>query len=143
MRTKHDELMNDPAFRKELAVELLVAEAAELVCHLMAQRGMSKADLARELNKSRAWVTQLLSGKNNVTIRTLAEVVHALGGKIELMSAAQPEQKNDAWKPFRDGNRILRMEHRSHFVRRADEPDRESIGELLPPDDFSSEERIA
>ncbi|MBM3766992.1 MAG: helix-turn-helix transcriptional regulator [Acidobacteria bacterium] len=84
MTTKHNELMKDPAFRQQLAVELLVAEAAEIIAQRMSEKGMSKADLARELKKSRAWVTQLLSGKNNLTIRTLAEVIHTLGGKVEI-----------------------------------------------------------
>lgn len=88
MTTKHNELMRDPVFRQQLAVELLVAEAAELISQLMHEKGMSKADLARELKKSRAWVTQLLSGKNNLTIRTLAEVIHALGGKVEISCSA-------------------------------------------------------
>ncbi len=45
---------------------------------------MPKADLARERKKSRAWVTQLLSGKSSLTIQTLAEVTRTLGGKVEI-----------------------------------------------------------
>jgi transcriptional regulator with XRE-family HTH domain len=53
---------------------------------------VSKADLARRLNKSRAWVTQLLSGKANMTVRTLAEVVYTLDAEVKLH--AQPP----SWK---------------------------------------------
>jgi transcriptional regulator with XRE-family HTH domain len=88
MKTQHAVLMGDPEFRKLLAVESLVAEAAEVIANLMAQQSLSKADLARRLNKSRAWVTQLLSGKTNMTVRTLAEVVHSLGAEVKLQ--AQP-----------------------------------------------------
>ena len=84
MKTQHEVLMEDPEFRKLLFVETLVAEAAEVIAGLMAEKNVSKADLARRLNKSRAWVTQLLSGKANMTIRTLAEVVHALDADVKI-----------------------------------------------------------
>ena len=84
MKTQHDILMEDPEFRRLLAIEVLVAEAAELIAKLMAEQKLSKADLARRLDKSRAWVTQLLSGKANLTVRTLAEVVQALGAEVKL-----------------------------------------------------------
>jgi transcriptional regulator with XRE-family HTH domain len=84
MKTEHELLMADPEFRRLLAVETLVAEAAEAVSALMAEQNVAKADLARRLNKSRAWVTQLLSGKTNMTIRTLAEVAYVLDAEVKL-----------------------------------------------------------
>jgi transcriptional regulator with XRE-family HTH domain len=84
MKTRHATLMEDPEFRKLLSVEALVAEASEVIASLMAQQNLSKADLARRLNKSRAWVTQLLSGKANMTVRTLAEVVYTLGAEVKI-----------------------------------------------------------
>ena len=56
MKTQHARLMEDPEFRRLLVVEALVAEASEVVASLMAEQNLSKADLARRLNKSRAWV---------------------------------------------------------------------------------------
>lgn len=88
MKTQHDILMEDPEFRKLLAMEALAAEASEAISRLMAEQNVSKADLARKLNKSRAWVTQLLSGKANLTVRTLAEVVHALDSEVKLNAQA-------------------------------------------------------
>ena len=103
MITKYDELMSAPEFRKEMAIESLVAEAAEGIAQLMAAQNLSKADVARRLNKSRAWVTQLLNGKANMTIRTLAEVTFALGGQLSIQSkleykAATP--RRETWRPI-------------------------------------------
>lgn len=80
--------MEDPEFLRLLSIESLAAEASELIARLMAEQNMSKADLARRLNTSRAWVTQLLSGKTNMTVRTLAEVVCALGAEVKLQARA-------------------------------------------------------
>jgi transcriptional regulator with XRE-family HTH domain len=80
--------MEDPEFRRLLSVEALVVEASEVIARLMAEQNVSKADLARRLHKSRAWVTQLLSGKANMTVRTLAEVAYTLDAEVKLQ--AQP-----------------------------------------------------
>jgi len=90
VNTLHDELTADPGFRRMLAIESLALEAAETIATLMAKRKTSRADLAKRLGKSRAWVTQMLSGKANLTIRTLAEVAHALDAGIALKAAAYP-----------------------------------------------------
>jgi transcriptional regulator with XRE-family HTH domain len=86
MKTQHASLMEDPEFRRLLSVEALAAEASEVIAKLMAEQNVSKADLARRLNKSRAWVTQLLSGKANMTVRTLAEVAYTLDAEVKLQS---------------------------------------------------------
>lgn len=101
MKTQHEVLMEDPEFRRLLPIETLVAEAAEVIAKLMAEQNVSKADLARRLNKSRAWVTQLLSGKANMTVRTLAEVVATLDAEVKLR--AQPTDWKMAGKPRRTG----------------------------------------
>lgn len=86
MTTKYDELMSDPEFRRAMAIETCIAEAAEAIARLMADQNLTKADVAHRLGKSRAWVTQLLNGKANMTIRTFAEVIVTLGGQPSLQS---------------------------------------------------------
>jgi len=97
MKTQHEILMEDPEFQRLLAIETLAAEASEVIAKLMAEQKVSKADLARRLNKSRAWVTQLLNGKANMTVHTLAGVVHALNAEVKLH--AQPPSWKRADKP--------------------------------------------
>lgn len=88
MNTQHDILMQDPEYRKHYAIEGLVIGSAELIATLMEQQGLSQADLAKRLGRSRAWISQLLSGRTNMTIRTLAELVYELGAEVKL--DAQP-----------------------------------------------------
>ena len=84
MTTKFDELMLDPEFRKHYAVEGFIGDTAELIWRMLVRRNMKQADLARKLNKSPAFVSQLLNGKANMTVRTLAEVVYALGATVKI-----------------------------------------------------------
>ena len=85
-------MKEDLEFRRLLSVETLAAGASEVIARLMAEQNVSNADLARRLNKSRAWVTQLLSGKTNMTVRTLAEVMYTLDAEVKLH--AQPLKEN-------------------------------------------------
>jgi transcriptional regulator with XRE-family HTH domain len=84
MNTKFDELMLDPEFRKHYAIEGFIGDTAELIWQLLVRQNMKQADLARLLNKTPAFVSQLLNGKANMTIRTLAEVVYALGATVKI-----------------------------------------------------------
>lgn len=104
MKTQHQVLMEDPEFRRLLSIEALVAEASEVIARLMSEQKVNKADLARRLNKSRAWVTQLLSGKTNMTIRTLAEVAYALNAEVKLQ--ALPPSWRKSGKPRGAGVRL-------------------------------------
>jgi transcriptional regulator with XRE-family HTH domain len=98
MKTQHEVLMENPEFQKLLSIELLVAETSEEIARLMAESGVSKADLARRLNKSRAWVTQLLSGKSNMTIRTLGEVLYVLDAELK-PHAQQRQHRQPTGRP--------------------------------------------
>lgn len=96
MTTKFDELMLDPEFRKHYAIEGFIGDTAELIWKLLVQRNMKQADLARRLNKTPAFVSQLLNGKANMTIRTLAEVMYALGATVEIVAHDESKSTSEA-----------------------------------------------
>ncbi len=83
-KTQFEQLMEQPEFRKLYAIEGLVTEAGEFIARLMEDQKVTKAELARRLGRSRAYITQMLSGSTNLTVRTLAEVAYALGVEVKL-----------------------------------------------------------
>ena len=106
-RTQFEQLMESPEFRKLYAIEGLITEAGEFIARLMQEQGVTKAELARRLGKSRAYITQMLSGSANLTVRTLAEVAYALGAEVKLEAVpvegvvrqqAQAELRPPVWK---------------------------------------------
>jgi len=72
---------------KAFQQERLLLEAALLVRHSVKEKGISKADLAKRIGKSKAYVTQLLDGSVNMTLRTLSDVLNALGYSLRLSSS--------------------------------------------------------
>lgn len=64
--------------------EQLLFDATELISRAMEQQGILKTDLAKRLGKSKAYVTQVLGGQSNMTLRTLSDLANALGYDVEL-----------------------------------------------------------
>jgi transcriptional regulator with XRE-family HTH domain len=78
---------------------------------LMKQRGNTKADVARSLKTSQAYITKVFKGDVNFTIDSMVRLTRALGGKVHIHVVAdnvdvrwfdviKGEKKTAAsWKP--------------------------------------------
>lgn len=55
-----------------------------LLCWQMKENGISRADLARRMKVTPGRVSQLLSGDENLTLRTLAAITSCLGARFEM-----------------------------------------------------------
>jgi hypothetical protein len=72
--------------------EELLLEVTELLSSVMEDNGVSKAELARRLGRSKAFVTQCLGGGQNLTLRTLSDLFLALGYRLQ--TGAVPTSEN-------------------------------------------------
>lgn len=83
----------DPDF----ILEGVLLAVNERICELMQEKEISRAELARRLGKSRAYVTRLLNGQPNVTLKTLIQIAVALGEGIEVfIPSSVTEERNRA-----------------------------------------------
>jgi plasmid maintenance system antidote protein VapI len=99
MGTMKDWLQADVEHRRLFAQERLIADAAEEIYVAMERGGgTTRAALADRLGKSKAFVTQILSGSRNLTLRTLADIAEALGQRVELR--LRPQAESSQWRPM-------------------------------------------
>ena len=63
--------------------EFTVLAAQEKIAKLMEEQKISKAELAKKLNQSKAHVTSLLSDGRNLTLKTFGRVCFHLNAKIK------------------------------------------------------------
>lgn len=77
-------------------VAIPIDEFTEDVCRLMERQGVSRAELARRLGTSRAYVTKLLDGNANFTLETMTKVAMALGTAVHVHLA--PQDADVRWK---------------------------------------------
>jgi transcriptional regulator with XRE-family HTH domain len=59
-------------------------ELNEQIHDAMKAKGVSRSELADRLGTSRAFITKLLSGHENVTLKTLVRVANALDCSLEV-----------------------------------------------------------
>lgn len=63
---------------KLVAQELLIAEVTEAIWEAMEKEGTSKTELANRMGSTKGFVSQVLSGSRNMTLRTLSDICFAL-----------------------------------------------------------------
>lgn len=81
------------------AEEAFVVDAQILLNQIMKEKGYSKADLAREMNVSRARITQIFSDEcKNFTVRLLARAMHAMGEAPELTCELHIQELRRKWE---------------------------------------------
>lgn len=73
-----------------------VVEFTTDIGRLMNEQGVSRAELARRLGTSRAYVTKLLGGNANFTLETMTKVAMALGTVVHVHVA--PPDTVVRWK---------------------------------------------
>lgn len=83
--------------RVEFAEETLIVEVAEQIWAAMASTKATKSEIADRLGKSKAFISQMLNGSRNMTLRSLADIAHCLGYKVHI--SLKPEKSVDAWQP--------------------------------------------
>jgi plasmid maintenance system antidote protein VapI len=80
LRRESEHAEKDP----EYVYERLVLDVNEAIVEAMESAGLKRADLAERLGTSRAYVTRLLGGPENLTLRTLVKVGMALDSRVEV-----------------------------------------------------------
>jgi transcriptional regulator with XRE-family HTH domain len=88
-----DEYLKDEEFRRLFAQEDLIMEVTETLCELLEKEKISRKELADRLGKSKGFISQLLNGGRNLTLRTVADILHVLGYRAYLTPFKEGEQR--------------------------------------------------
>lgn len=64
--------------------EFAVTQFTEDLCRLMEEKKVSRAELARRIGTSRAYITKLLGGDANFTLMTMVKLAMALDGAVHV-----------------------------------------------------------
>lgn len=79
LNQRYSELLNDVRFH----AEGLKFDFAEEVSKYLEEEGVTRAELARRMGTSAAWITKMLRTNWNMTMETMAKIAFALGMKVE------------------------------------------------------------
>lgn len=85
--------MNPQGIRRALAgarktsaywTERAVLDFTSALWQVMQRRRVSQSELSRRLGKNPAFVSRILNGASNVTIKTIVEMAHALDARVHI-----------------------------------------------------------
>ena len=76
--TLTERLTKTPEGMRLYQQERAIQELTDLVCELMDEQGVSRSKLAKRLGRTKGYITQLLDGRANMTVRTISDVFTAL-----------------------------------------------------------------
>ena len=93
-KTLMDKYLEDPEFAKLMAQGDLIMEVTETICELLEKEKISRKELAERLGKTKGFVSQLLNGGRNLTLRTVADILHVLGYKVSLIPQKIRQESN-------------------------------------------------
>jgi len=79
--------------------ESLTNQILDAVQHFMNERGITQQHIAAEMGVSDARVSQILSGEQNLTLKTLASVAAALNGHFHVSFDARVNSSGDLVAP--------------------------------------------
>ena len=58
--------------------ERAILDVTEIMCRMMEEQEVSRSQLAQRLGRTKGYITQLLDGRANMTVRTISDVFTAL-----------------------------------------------------------------
>jgi transcriptional regulator with XRE-family HTH domain len=117
-KTVVEEYVNNLDHMRLFQQERAIVEVTDLLEEALEAAGISRSEFAKRLGKSKGWVTQLLDGEGNKTIRTVADAFAVLG--FEFRSFRQPIQiSNKEKRPASVNGTVARAtESQAHPVLR-------------------------
>lgn len=90
---------------KLLAQELLITEVTEEIWKAMEEAGINKTELANRMGATKGYVSQVLSGSRNMTLRTLADICFALGKRATV--AVEAKTGDGEWQITPEKTEVL------------------------------------
>lgn len=84
-------LKRDPEYLTECGI----VEFTENMARRMEELGVSRSELARRLDTSPAYITKILRGEANFTLKSMVKIAHALESR--LTTHMQPEGTSSTW----------------------------------------------
>lgn len=112
--TSYEEMELEDA--QGLRQEELIVEVTEALARALRSSGLKQSELAERMGKTKGFVSQIMSGGNNLTLRTLADVAGAIGCRVQVNLVAEKKcavARIEDWnkRPAREAEALASSTH--------------------------------
>jgi transcriptional regulator with XRE-family HTH domain len=91
-RTVYEKYLENESFERIMAQEDFIMEVTENFCKVLNEEHISRSRLAILMGKTKGFISQVLNGGRNLTLRSLADLAFALGYTVSI-SLVKKEHK--------------------------------------------------
>ncbi len=84
MAPKNKKNDKEEAYARLLEQESRILEATALIEELLEESGVNRKELAEKLGRSKGFVSHILAGDRNMTLRTLSDFAYALEHRVKM-----------------------------------------------------------
>ena len=103
MTTDESLTRQDQEFDRLVRQEELILQVTGVMTEALENAGVTRAELARRLGRSPGFVSQVLGGGRNLTLRTLSDIAAALSLRPELKLSSESESRQECGTHQLDG----------------------------------------
>ncbi len=136
-------MMDDPVFRESYEEEAIMLSFSMELARIMEEKNWNNTDLAKELGISKGYVTQLLKGVKNVSLRTVARVLYRLGRKLPFDTCGIDETPGEKPLPV-DSLRMKTLKNGVQAIYiNVESPEIKADSSYCPPASNSEKEALA
>jgi len=115
---RYNDMLNRTRESVDYWAESAITDFTEEIVDLMNEENITRADLARNIGTSQAYITKVLRGKANFTIETMTKLARAFGRVVRVHLA--PEDVIVEWKETTDSESNILMEDYIQFQAQLD-----------------------
>jgi len=99
--TLYDEYMEDEEFARIMAQEELIMDVTEGFSKMLEEEKLTRSGLADTMRKTRGYISQILNGRRNITLRSLAEIAYHLGYHVNVRFNKRKEKNKNVGLVFK------------------------------------------
>jgi transcriptional regulator with XRE-family HTH domain len=92
--TAYEEMELEDA--RGLRQEELIVEVTEALARALRTSGLTKSDLAARLGKTKGFISQIMGGGRNLTLRTLADLAAAIGCRVRVNLVEESKRRSSS-----------------------------------------------
>jgi transcriptional regulator with XRE-family HTH domain len=83
-KTVYEKYIEDKEFERLMAQEDLIMDVTESFCALLEGEKVNKSALAKIMGKTKGYISQVLNGGRNLTLRSMADIAYSLGYTVRI-----------------------------------------------------------
>ncbi|MEJ5360211.1 MAG: helix-turn-helix transcriptional regulator [Desulfobacterales bacterium] len=115
-KTVLETYLEDKDFYRIFKQEQLILDVTEKICKQLKEDNISRSDLARRLNKTKGYISQLLNGARNLTLRTIADIAVAIDCRVVISFVKKDHAETGKFIDFETYNYPLpKNNYRSYY----------------------------